>query len=154
MKNTKLQNPSLRKRKGFTLIELIVVIAILAILAAIAVPTFIGTLDKAKMSTHNANVMSLRSAAAVALADAGGAPTNNVTWSATYDATAKTFTITSKLGNTDTTAAGKFHAPNYIDQWPTQPFASTPGSNIYSVVIAQTTGAITVTPAKDTKVTT
>ncbi|MDD2534437.1 MAG: prepilin-type N-terminal cleavage/methylation domain-containing protein, partial [Eubacteriales bacterium] len=34
----KLQNPSLRKRKGFTLIELIVVIAILAILAAIAIP--------------------------------------------------------------------------------------------------------------------
>ena len=34
-------------RKGFTLIELIVVIAILAILAAVAVPSFIGITDRA-----------------------------------------------------------------------------------------------------------
>ncbi|NCC76356.1 MAG: prepilin-type N-terminal cleavage/methylation domain-containing protein [Clostridia bacterium] len=71
MKNTKLQNPSLRKRKGFTLIELIVVIAILAILAAIAIPTFLGQLDRARKATHNANVMTLRSAAAVYVAEKG-----------------------------------------------------------------------------------
>lgn len=38
------------KKKGFTLIELIVVIAILGILAAILIPKFTGFQDKAKAS--------------------------------------------------------------------------------------------------------
>lgn len=37
-----------RNKKGFTLIELIVVIAILAILAAILIPRFVGFQDKAR----------------------------------------------------------------------------------------------------------
>lgn len=72
MKNTKIQNPSLRKRKGFTLIELIVVIAILAILAAIAIPTFLGTLQSAKLKTHLANIHVVKSAVAVYTAENDG----------------------------------------------------------------------------------
>jgi prepilin-type N-terminal cleavage/methylation domain-containing protein len=38
-----------KKKKGFTLIELIVVIAILGVLAAVAIPRFSGFTDKAKL---------------------------------------------------------------------------------------------------------
>lgn len=38
----------LKNRKGFTLIELIVVLAVLAIIMAIAVPRFLGVQEKAK----------------------------------------------------------------------------------------------------------
>lgn len=71
MKKTKLQNPSLRKRKGFTLIELIVVIAILAILAAIAVPAFLGSLNRAKWNSDTASARVIVSAYQVYVAEGG-----------------------------------------------------------------------------------
>lgn len=52
-----------KKKRGFTLIELIIVIAILAILAAIAIPKYMGTQVKAKAAAHNTNVEIIRQAA-------------------------------------------------------------------------------------------
>ena len=51
-----------RNRKGFTIIELIVVIAIIAILAAIAIPMFIGLTDKANTAVAQANAHSIATA--------------------------------------------------------------------------------------------
>jgi prepilin-type N-terminal cleavage/methylation domain-containing protein len=56
------KNRNLKNRKGFTLIELIVVIAILGILAAVLVPQLGGFTDKAKQ----AQVLSDAAAAATA----------------------------------------------------------------------------------------
>lgn len=53
----------LKSKKGFTLVELIVVIAILAILAAILVPTMLGVLGDSKQSVANANAKSVFTAA-------------------------------------------------------------------------------------------
>lgn len=45
-------------KKGFTLMEMLIVVAIIAILVAIAIPTFSGSLDKANAATDLANIRS------------------------------------------------------------------------------------------------
>lgn len=64
--NTKKQN---KKKKGFTLIELIIVIAIIAILAAIAIPNFLGIQRKSKIKADIASAKTIYDATSALVAD-------------------------------------------------------------------------------------
>ena len=61
----------MEKRKGFTLIELMVVIFIVGILAAVAIPIMRGRIDAAKWSEGKAGAGSIRTAARAFCAEKG-----------------------------------------------------------------------------------
>lgn len=63
----------LRERKGFTLIELIIVIVILGVLAGIAAPRMIGSIKSSKISAAVSNIKIIEKAAVTLFTQQSGA---------------------------------------------------------------------------------
>ena len=62
----------LNNKKGFTLMEMLIVVAIIAVLVAVAIPTFTSALNKAKAGTDLANIRSGYAAAQLEVMTVGG----------------------------------------------------------------------------------
>jgi len=73
-------------KKGFTLMEMLIVIAIIAILIAIAIPTFTAALEKSRQKTDLANARALKSLVVSQYMSAESTPGSSIDVKATIDA--------------------------------------------------------------------
>ena len=58
-----------KSRKGFTLVELMVVVAVIAILAAIAMPQFLSAADRARTAKETADIQIIKNATQLYMID-------------------------------------------------------------------------------------
>lgn len=67
-------------RKGFTLVEIMIVVAIIGLLAAIAIPNFVRARTRAQQEACIANLKQIEGAIQVWAVDTGQADTATPTW--------------------------------------------------------------------------
>ena len=130
----------IRKHKGFTLIELVVVMALIAVLAALGVGAIIVARNTAKDTTNKSNARALRVGFEAFFAKNGQYPT--AASGATFDATA---TILNVKLNTSTCPAAKLGG-GLVD-YTTSAYTITPylvnGTTDCSLAATATSGLIT-----------
>lgn len=131
----KLMN--LRKKKGFTLIELIVVLVIMAILAAAAIPTVMGYIENSRKAAYLANVRAVYQAGQSAIAEAMAAGT-------AITISDNDFTITgSTKFSTRVGALTDFAAANIKVYAADTSFPADAAKDTYHIAVNASTGKIT-----------
>ena len=120
-----------RNRKGFTIIELMVVVLIIALLVAIAAPLYADVRLQTRKTAHDANVRTLKSAATLFVM---ANPSASAIWAPF--ANQKASEVAGSLATHDRWG-------RYVEVWPENPMVV---GGTYVVEIDGGSGAVTVSP--------
>ena len=113
-------------KKGFTLVELVIVVAVMAILVAIAIPTVGSITNKAKSAVDDSNAKTLESM--IKLAEANAVEASNGAETVTFDEseiawaivdaklgiTSGSFTYHGKTGTVTVGTSATYEATDYL----------------------------------------
>ncbi len=123
------------KKRGFTLVELLIVIVILAVLAAIAIPRFMDSGARSKEASLRGDLKLLRNSIELFHNDTGAWPT------ALADLTGSAAPASGKdnAGSSKTITAGDYKGP-YLQTVPTDPIG---GAAFTYVVTSPNVGKVT-----------
>lgn len=94
MLQTKKEELKKQGKKGFTLMELLIVVAIIAVLVAIAIPLFTQQLEKAREATDEANIRSAYAACSTAVLTEGTSDVKGDAFEVKYENGTATCTVT------------------------------------------------------------
>jgi general secretion pathway protein G len=122
-KHKKRKGSKMRKNKGFTLVEILIVVVILGILAAIVIPQFTDASTQSKVSSCRTTLQSLRSQIELYKIQHNDVTPGNVAGAldtAVWEAQMTTYS--DAQGNTNATKTAVFCYGPYIQQVPFNPW--------------------------------
>jgi general secretion pathway protein G len=142
----------MKARKGFTLVEILIVVVILGILAAIVIPQFTNASTEAKESSLVSNLQSVRSQVElykIQHGDLKPGQTRNATTGAitTGDAAALVNAMTGytdQNGNYNATADASYPYGPYMKKLPANPFSTTAATVVTVADKAQGSSSVAV----------